>query len=282
MRVLVAFKVTPDFELLRDADWAAAAVQGVETRYVRRVLNCFDESALELALRVADGPAARGAVIAGAAVDLAALSAVSVGGREVEPWLATLLALGYERAARIDAGSEDLDFAPAAVAALIAAYARTVDRSDLVLLGCRSGPGDGSTVPFRVAEALGWPCLTRVTELEPLVDGRLRATCATDDGRLRLTLRGPCVLAVGNAVVSNLRVPTLKQRLARRDEPPNVITAGELGADLGAARRTETSVLSGLEPIDRSRAGELVDGPTPRAKARTLYETHLRRRLANL
>ena len=65
-----------------------------------------------------------------------------------------------------------LDFAPAVVAALIAGYVRQVGHSDLLLLGCRSGPGDSGTVPFLVAEALGWPCLTQVTEVEPLADGR--------------------------------------------------------------------------------------------------------------
>jgi electron transfer flavoprotein beta subunit len=60
MRILVSFKVTPDFEALREADWAAAAADGVETRYVRRIINCFDESALELALRVADARAEQG------------------------------------------------------------------------------------------------------------------------------------------------------------------------------------------------------------------------------
>ena len=290
MRVLVAFKVTPDFETLRDADWAAAAARGVETRYVRRVLNCFDESALELALRVADGLAARRAAIGGAPAGAPPieLGAVSVGGREVEPWLTTLIALGYERATRIDPSPDmgppglatGLDFAPAAVAALIAAYARGIARSDVLLLGCRSGPGDGGTVPFRVAEELGWPCLAQVTELESLADGRLRATCATDDGIVRLTPRGPCVLAVGNAVVSSLRAPTLKQRLARRGASPGVTTASELGVDVAAACRHQASTLTGLEVIDRSRAAELVDGPTPQAKARTLYETHLRAHLA--
>jgi electron transfer flavoprotein alpha subunit/electron transfer flavoprotein alpha/beta subunit len=315
MRILVAFKVTPDFELLRDADWATAATGGVETRYVRRILNCFDESALELALRVADGlatqratatPATRGAP---AGAPLVELGAVSIGGREAEAYLKSLVALGYERATRIDPGAgksehgasqsehgvaqgehrapgtgdttTDLDFAPAVVAALIARYARDVDHSDLVVLGCRSGPGDGGTVPFRVAEELGWPCLSQVTELEALADGRLRATCAADDGLARLTLRGPCVLAIGNAVVSSLRVPTLKRRLAHRDEPLDVLPADAIGIDIAATCRDQVSRLTGLDPIDRTRAGALVDGPTPQAKARALYDTHLRARLAN-
>ncbi|HUK76160.1 MAG TPA: FAD-binding protein [Thermoleophilia bacterium] len=313
MRILVAFKVTPDFELLRDADWAAAATRGVETRYVRRILNCFDESAIELALRAADGPATQRATAtratggAPAGAPPVELSAVSIGGREVEPYLKTLTALGYERATRIDPGAAqserdatqserdatqserdatdtrdtapDLDFAPAVVAALIAWYAHDVDQSDLVVLGCRSGPGDGGTVPFRVAEELGWPCLSQVTALEVLADGRLRATCATDDGLARLTLRGPCVLAIGNAVVSSLRAPTLKERLAHRDEPLDVLTAEALGSGMAAACREQARRLTGLVPIDRTRAGTLVDGPTPQAKARALYDTYLRARL---
>ena len=162
MRVLVAFKVTPDLEALRDADWAAATERGVETRYVRRILNCFDESALELVLRAADGLAGM------------ELGAVSIGGREVEPYVKTLRALGYERATRIDPGAAqtehgasqtehgahdtatDLDFAPGVVASLIARYARDIDRSDLVVLGSTSGPGDGGTraVPGRRGDGL--------------------------------------------------------------------------------------------------------------------------------
>ena len=204
MRVLACFKVTPDFEALRAADWLAAPVSGVPTRYVRRVLNCFDESALELALRLRDDAANLGLT--------ADLGALCVGGREAEPYLKTLVALGYERAARValmaasdagvapsdaDAATSDrpdpgrdlagpgLDFAPDIVAAIIAGYARRAAPSDLLMLGCRSGPGDGGTVPFRVAEALGWPCLTQVTAVDPLPDGRLRVACMADDGLLR-------------------------------------------------------------------------------------------------
>jgi len=298
MRILVSFKVTPDYEALRPVDWradagetragraadeercagdprgadevpATAGTPGApETRFVRRILNTFDESALELALRLRDDLDALG--------DRAALEAVTVGGAETDAQLTTLLALGYERAARIDAGAE-VDFAPDLVAALVAAHARDV-RGDLLLLGCCSGPGDGGTVPFLLADRLGWPCLTHVTALEALPGGRLRATCAADDGLLGVTLRPPCVLAVGNAVVSRLRVPTLTDRLARRDAAAEVRAAAALGVDaaaLGAAScRPER-----FTRIDRRRAGVIVGGPTARDKARALYETYVRDRI---
>jgi electron transfer flavoprotein alpha/beta subunit len=270
MRILVPFKVTPDFEALREADWAAGAADGVRTRYVRRILNCFDESALELALRLSEALADQGGA--------ADLSALSVGGRETEPYLKTLQALGYERAARVEPEAA-LDFAPAVTAALIAGYAQRVDHSDLLLLGCRSGPGDSGTMPFRVAESLGWPCLTQVVEMEPLTDDRVRVTCMVDGGLLRATLRLPCVLAIGNAVVSRLRVPTLTDRLAQRGKPIAVLSAGDLGVDIAEESRRVTCALTGIEAIDRARPGVIVHGETPRAKAQVLFAEHLKARI---
>jgi electron transfer flavoprotein alpha/beta subunit len=267
MKILVCFKVTPDYEALREADWATAGAGGVETRYARHILNCFDESALEMALRLSEALAALGLT--------ARLGALSIGGREAEPHLKTLQALGYGRVARVQPDA-DLDFAPAVIASLIAGYVSRADQSDLLLLGCRSGPGDSGTVPFLVAEALGWPCLTQVTEISPLTDDRVRVACMVDDGLLRLTVPLPCVLAVGNAVVSRLRVPTLKDRLAHKNASFDVLGAADLGIDAAAGVRAETCVLTGLEPIFRARGGVIVSGDTPREKARTLYDSSLK------
>ena len=273
MRILVCFKVTPDFEALREADWVAGAAHGVETRYVRRIFNCFDESALEMALRLSDTLAGRGVTVG--------LGALSVGGGEAEPYLKTLYALGYERAARVHS-EVNLDFAPAVIASIIAGYVRRVDHSDLVVLGCRSGPGDSGTVPFLVAEKLGWPCLTQVIEVEPLTDDRVRVACMVDDGLLRVTLRLPCVLAVGNAVVSRLRVPTLTDRLARRHKRIDVFSGADLGVDIARELRREPCVLAGLEAIHRARQGVIIGGETPREKARVLFDSHLKSILEKL
>ena len=290
MRIAVGFKVTPDFEALRAADWArVAAAEGPEgraaaTRYVRRVLGVFDEAALELALRLRDARAERGVETS--------LAAFTVGGREADPFLATLQALGFE-CARVDPGEPEplagqpagapggsLDFAPAATAALVAACAARLG-ADVLLLGARGGPGGSGTVPFRAAEALGHPCVAEVTSLEPAGD-RLRVTFTDDDGPVRAVAVPPCVLAVGNAVVSMLRVPTLKDRLATRGRPVAELTAGDLGVDLEALLRGASSAMTRLETVDRGRAGVVVPGATPADKARALYDQHLRARLEQL
>jgi electron transfer flavoprotein alpha/beta subunit len=260
MRLLVCFKVTPDYEALREPDWAAAVEGGPRTRYVRRVLNCFDESALELALRLRE-EAGPGDV---------ELGALSVGGHEADAALATLLALGYGRAARIEPGAQ-LDYAPQATAALLAASARR-DAADVLLLGCRCGPADSGTVPALVAEELGWPTLNQVTEIAPLEGARLRVTCATAGSLLRVTVTPPCVLAVGNALVSHLRVPTLRDRLAARDRHPDVLAPADVGVDLAAVLRDAPAALESLERVERRRAGAVVAAGTPRELARALLD----------
>ena len=281
MRIVVGFKVAPDFEALREADWArVAAAEGPQgraeaVRFVRRVIGVFDEAALELALRLRDARAERGLTTE--------LAAFSVGGREAGPFLETLRALGFA-CSRVDPGEagadEDLDFEPAATAALVAACAQRLG-GDVLLLGERGGPGGSGTVPFLAAEALRWPCLAGLTEVEPADGDRLRVTFTGDDGPLRGVVVPPCVLAVGNAVVSMLRVPTLKQRLAVRDAAVPELSAAHLGVDLEAARAGAPALL-GLEAVDRSRAGTVVPGETPDELARALYEDHLRARLEQL
>ncbi len=286
LRIVVGFKVMPDYEALRPGDWALAARGGraspdvaagrgpgsPETRYVRHILGVYDEAALELALRLRDARARRGL--------RTSLAAFSVAGREAEPFLKTLQALGYGLAARVEAGAE-LDFAPATTAALVAAGAQRLG-GDVLLLGSRSGPGGSGVVPLFVAEALGRPCLTQVTEIEPEDGEPLRVTFATDCGPARATVSAPCVLAVGNALVSMLRVPTLRDRLAAKEEPLVVFSPEDIGADVSGALDREPAALRALETIDRSRAGVHVDGATPADKARALYETHLRARLEDL
>lgn len=301
MRILACFRVTPDYEALRESAWSAAARRSlsssggaetghdesagarhdeiagpagfVDTRFVRRILDCFDESALELALRLSDALVGLGVT--------SGLGALSVGTPDADPHLKTLLALGFERAARVHTEAA-LDFAPAATAAVIAAYIRRLDRRDLLMLGARSGPGGDATVPFRVADELGWPCLTQATGVEPLADGRLRVTVMTDDGLQRLTARTPCVLAVGNAVVSHLRVPTLTDRLAVRDRRPDILEPADLGVDLTDALRREGPSLTTLEGIDRRRQSILIEGDTPRAKAQALFDLRLKSLLEDL
>jgi electron transfer flavoprotein alpha/beta subunit len=58
LKIVVCFKVTPDFEQVLPSDFENFSPY-IDLNYVRRVISCFDEAALELALRIKDGRAAK-------------------------------------------------------------------------------------------------------------------------------------------------------------------------------------------------------------------------------
>ena len=54
-RIFVSFKMVNDYEQVLPEDWDAFLQEDAALDYVRQIVNCFDESALELALRLAQG-----------------------------------------------------------------------------------------------------------------------------------------------------------------------------------------------------------------------------------
>ena len=53
MKIAVCFKIIADYDRLSPKDWVWDDHYLVDTSFVRRVFNCFDESALETALKLA-------------------------------------------------------------------------------------------------------------------------------------------------------------------------------------------------------------------------------------
>jgi electron transfer flavoprotein alpha/beta subunit len=266
MDLLVCCKIIPDLDLLSDQDWVVPDRGRIDATFVRTMVNPYDESALELALRLADGAEGR---------DPARLSALTIGSRQADPALKTLLALRFDRVVRMEPGA-DPGFCPEAVADLIAGYVRSRPQ-DALLMGQQSGEGDHGKTPFLVAERLGWPCVTEVTCVEAAPRHRLRITSRVDRGILTQTLRPPCVLCVGNVPGSALRVPTLKARMVHGQRPIERIP---VAPDL--ERWNQDYALGPLTRISHARAGQILQGPDAGVLAGTLYEQWLQSRLAAL
>jgi electron transfer flavoprotein beta subunit len=103
MNILVCFKVVPDLDQLSGSDWVVDSCSRVETRFVKKMINPYDESALELALKMADQ--ARGSAIT------TSLNALTIADSGANLTLKSLRALGYQEAVRIESDAET-DFAP--------------------------------------------------------------------------------------------------------------------------------------------------------------------------
>jgi len=265
MNVLVCCKIVPDLDRLSESDWLVQDHGQVDTGFVRTMVNPYDESALELTLRLADAAPAR-------------MTTLTLGGGQAEPFLKTLRALGFDPTVRIEAQG-DWRFCPDGLAALIAAYVQAGHPQDLVVMGRQSADGDNGKTPLLLAEALGWPCITECIGFEAAGPGRLKVTSRVDAGRQIQVVRLPLVLAVGNAAGSTLRVPTLKSRMQAGRQRTEVLEPA-LGPAIPGFR--QDYVLERLTAIRRRRAGRMVTGADGCALAQALYQDGLKQRLENL
>ncbi|MCG6908619.1 MAG: electron transfer flavoprotein subunit beta/FixA family protein [Deltaproteobacteria bacterium] len=261
MNILVCFKAAPQVEMLIDEDWIVDEKLRVDTSFVKSALSTCDESALEIALRLLDG--------SGAPVESVTLSTLTVDDGSATAILKTLYALRFTKAVRIEP-REDLHFKPLAISAIVSQYVLHHAPQDAVLFGGQSDIGQNSKTPMLVAEMLGWPCVSQAIQIERAGEGRLRVTSRTDDGNIRQRIRTPCVISVGDAPCTSLRVPTLRDRLQYGKKTVDVLSADEFRLPV------ETETPTDLEVLHHARAGVVIQGGGPAEKARVLYEEHLK------
>jgi electron transfer flavoprotein beta subunit len=270
MKIAVCFKVMADYARLSEPDWTWDENFLVDTRFVPHLFNCFDESALEIALRLSknweDAP------------EPPELTALTVDDAKGDLFLKHLTAVGYHHGVRIQCSHPiDFRFNPTAVSLLIASYIQHQGHQ-LVILGMQGADGDNGQTGFLVAERLGWPCIREVTDLGAAAD-RLQVTSQTQGATVIQTVKLPMVLIMGPCPnAPYLRVPTLKQKLKAKKKPLMLVSDTELG--LHADALTDSGrVLVDLQRPHPKHACVFIEGKTPREQAQRLYQQVLKDRL---
>jgi electron transfer flavoprotein alpha/beta subunit len=284
MKLTVCFKTIPDYGMVPAAQWHKPEEGLGISGGVRQVFNCYEESALEMALSLGESrrsiaPNVTDSGLKGpkqpALVPFPVeRTALTVDDARADLFLRHLSAAGYDRAVRISPKT-GLDFSPGAVATLIAAGVTQWETPDLVIFGPRGGAGEHCQTGPLVAEMLGWPCLMSVADLEGDGTGTLQVTCRTDRSCRIHTAVPPLVLVTGIAADTRyLRIPTLKQKLAARKKKVQVISPLDLG--LSGCDLEDPGPLPELEKAPRSgRTCTLIHGDSPREKAQVLAGQYL-------
>lgn len=295
LKLLGLFRVVPDLDAVADEDWKTGKALSADTDYAKPVLNCYDESALELMLRCSDRMKERaaspgneerkkipdapeketesgiqGRTPAGES-RFSELTALTVGRRRDESFLKTLYALGFDHCVRIEPERKIL-FEPEIIAEAAAGYVRA-NPQDVVLAGQQSSDGNNRKTAFLLAEKLEWPCISEVLSLEPAEEDPacLKVVIQAEGGKWVLNVRPPCILTVGNVAGGYLRVPTLKDRMSRGRKLVEVFELGE------TARNAEPgAVLVQLEKAGHERETVWIEGGSPEEKAASLYENYLK------
>jgi electron transfer flavoprotein alpha/beta subunit len=221
LKIVVCFKVAPDFEQVLPSDFENFSTD-IDLNYVRRVIGCFDEAALELALKIKDGRAEKNLQTECVALTCAdalqstfARAIFAAGFDEVELITYSNSEFNSSNAAKnfntkqIETAPKSFEFNSLNVAKNLADRIREIS-PDLILTGKQAGYADSGTVPFYLAELLG---------LSVFSDS---VFCERFDG-----IVGNAIVCVGDMSVFGLRISPLKRLLAVSDKKIRVLRGVE-------------------------------------------------------
>lgn len=179
---------------------------------VQWIINPWDELALTRALELKED--------AGNSVDEVAV--IHVGASQADATLRKALAIGADKAIRIDAFAEDAYF----VAGQIAAYLKE-NPFDIVLSGIESSDYNGSSVGAMIAEFMDYPGISSVTHIK-IDASEVILYRAIPGGMQKLKIETPFVAVVQKGITNEPRIPAMRGIMMARKKPLEVKSAVEL------------------------------------------------------
>jgi electron transfer flavoprotein beta subunit len=223
MKILVCFKSVPDPN--------DASLPGATVSTPKSVINPFDEIAIEEALRIRE----RG--------EATEITGVTIGAAPVDEQIRAALAMGIDRAIRID-DSRLLD--PYAVARILRAIVEK-ETPHIVIMGKQAVDDDSNQVGQILAGLLGWPQATFVSKID-FLDNKTRVRCTreTDAGLEVVEANLPAIITA-DLRLNEPRYVSLPGLIRARGKPIDVLTCDQLGVTV----RPLTTVLSVAHPAKR-------------------------------
>jgi len=228
---------------------------------IPRLMNGFDEQALEAALRLRD---------AGAECRIGVVSV----GADSATMLKHAAALGADEITAVPMEDAAPDYH--VVASLLAAWIRSSGSADLVLCGRQASDDDQGVVPALIGETLGMPLVTNARAVEQVEGNAFRITRVTPDGDEVVEVPAPAVVTVSNEL-GEPRYPTAKNKIAARRMKPEVAEPAALGLsdqDLQprvlARRQFVPTVQGNCEFLAGETAAELADALVARLRQDSL------------
>jgi len=217
MRIVVCAKQVLDPDAVNSYAVAGRLEIGEDGRSITqaaipRLMNAYDEQAIEAALRIRDG-----------GIDCT-IAVVSAGPDQAEV-LKQAAALGADEIAQITCDPAAIDHH--VVARLLRAYVEHTGGADLILCGRQASDDDQGVVPALLGEWLGMPVIT-VARAVALDDNIVRVTRVTPDAEEVVETTLPAVVTISNEL-GVPRYPSTAGRIAARRMQASVLLPADLG-----------------------------------------------------
>src|SRR5438067_3540055 len=186
---------------------------GIEDAGLAYMINPFDAIALEEALHIREQRGSEVEVIA-----------VGIGNADFESELRTALAMGADRALRVDFdGSLD----PWSVAQVLAAVVRR-EKPNLVVMGKQAVDDDANQAGRMLAGLLDWPQATFASKIEFVEPARLSVARETDRGLETILIRLPAIITT-DLRLNEPRYASLPALMKAKKRPIETISCQDLG-----------------------------------------------------
>nr|WP_202468627.1 electron transfer flavoprotein subunit beta/FixA family protein [Streptomyces sp. SID2888] len=199
MRIVVTVKYVPD----ATGDRRFADDLTVDRDDVDGLLSELDEYAVEQALQIADE------------ADDAEVTVLTVGPEDAKDALRKALSMGADKAIHVE--DDDLHGTDIIGTSLVLAKAIEKAGYDLVISGMASTDGTGGVVPALLAERLGVPQVTLLSELS-VEDGTVTGRRDGDTASEQLQAQLPAVVSVTDQS-GEARYPSFKGIMAAKKKP---------------------------------------------------------------
>lgn len=212
VNIVTLVKQSPDVEAVRlDPKTGAPDLSGAGLK-----VSDYDKNAVEAAVQLKEKNAGT------------KVYAMSLGGAKLPESIKEVLAMGCDEAwMLIDNAFAQADTAEKA--RLLAAGVKKLGNVDLVIAAEESLDSHSAQTGPRVAEELGWPLVSYVTDNLRLEGGVLKCEREVDEGIEEIEVALPAVITVTEAL-NTPRLPALMQILQAKNKPQKTVTAADLGA----------------------------------------------------
>lgn len=197
MKIISCIKHVHNLELILEQDWIVNNNK-VDVSYANKIINPYDEAALELMLKIKD-------------IHKAKTKAITIGNNKADDILRKALAIGVEEVERIDSNKEES--LNNTVELLYNSIKK--DNPSLVLCGKQSDNKNHGQTGQKLAAKLDWPCFANVFDIT-INNNQAIIFQKTKKGILEITTNLPIVVTTIQSDNSFLRLATLRNSIEAR------------------------------------------------------------------
>jgi electron transfer flavoprotein beta subunit len=240
MKILVCISNVPDTTTkIKFAEGNAT----IDTAGIQWVINPWDELSLTRALELRDD----------AGTGVKSVTVVHVGPASSEPTIRKALAIGADDAIRVNADSSDAWFVASQIAEVVGK-----EQFDIIMCGIESSDYNGSMVGGMVAELLGIPSVSAVSDIS-FEGGQPVLTREIDGGKEVVTVPLPFTAIVQKGIAKEPRIAAMRGIMMARSKPVRLYEPLAVDPLTRVVELEKPAPRAACRYVDAENAGELID-----------------------